>query len=135
MAHEPQGLDLQFADLVAGRLAGPHEVASEAEIDAFWTLLTREDGLAAMPALITYITERRRHRERWVGALCNARVPIRLIDGLADPISGAHMVARFRELVPNAPVHELPRVGHYPADGSTRRRARRAMLTFTSERT
>ena len=24
------------------------------------------------------------------------------------------MVARFRELVPNAPVHELPRVGHYP---------------------
>ena len=41
-------------------------------------------------------------------------MPIRLMDGLADPISGAHMVARFRELVPNAPVHELPRVGHYP---------------------
>jgi pimeloyl-ACP methyl ester carboxylesterase len=37
-----------------------------------------------------------------------------LIDGMEDPISGAHMVARFRELVPAAAVVELPGVGHYP---------------------
>ena len=41
-------------------------------------------------------------------------MPILLIDGMEDPISGAHMVARFRELVPAAPVVELAGVGHYP---------------------
>ena len=32
------------------------------------------------------------------------RVPLRLIDGAADPVSGAHMAARYRELVPRADV-------------------------------
>jgi pimeloyl-ACP methyl ester carboxylesterase len=67
-----------------------------------------------MPKLIGYMAERREHRERWVGALCKTKVPVRLIDGLVDPISGAHMVARYRELVPNPDIVELPGVGHYP---------------------
>jgi pimeloyl-ACP methyl ester carboxylesterase len=37
-----------------------------------------------------------------------------VIDGAADPVSGAHMVARYRELVPNADVVELDAIGHYP---------------------
>ena len=39
---------------------------------------------------------------------------MRLIDGMQDPISGAHMVARFRQLINNADVVELEGVGHYP---------------------
>jgi pimeloyl-ACP methyl ester carboxylesterase len=31
-----------------------------------------------------------------------------------DPISGAHMVAHFREFVPKAKVTELNGIGHYP---------------------
>ena len=58
--------------------------------------------------------ERRRFRERWVGALIEARVPIRVIDGAADPVSGAHMVARYKELVPNVDALLLPNIGHYP---------------------
>ena len=34
--------------------------------------------------------------------------------GSADPISGAHMIARLRELQISASIVELPRVGHYP---------------------
>jgi len=64
--------------------------------------------------LIGYMAERRRYRERWVGALVETKTPIRLIDGIDDPISGAHMDARYRELVPNADIVELPGVGHYP---------------------
>jgi pimeloyl-ACP methyl ester carboxylesterase len=60
------------------------------------------------------MAERRRRRERWVGALTRAGVPLRLIDGLEDPISGAHMVARYRELVREPDVVELAGVGHYP---------------------
>jgi pimeloyl-ACP methyl ester carboxylesterase len=36
------------------------------------------------------------------------------VNGLEDPVSGAQMVARYRELVPHADVVELPGVGHYP---------------------
>lgn len=99
------------------RIWGSHPV-SEAELRGMWQLITTHDGMRVMPKLIGYMAERRRHRERWVGAVVDAampgRVPVRLINGLDDPISGAHMVARYRELVPNPDVVELPGVGHYP---------------------
>ena len=31
-----------------------------------------------------------------------------------DPISGAHMVERYRELIPDADTVLLPGIGHYP---------------------
>ncbi|HBZ98771.1 MAG TPA: alpha/beta hydrolase, partial [Pseudomonas sp.] len=41
-------------------------------------------------------------------------VPMRVIDGAADPISGAHMVARYRELIPAPDTVLLEGIGHYP---------------------
>jgi len=67
-----------------------------------------------MHELIGYMAERRRHRERWVGALQATSVPLRLINGPEDPVSGAHMVERYRELVPAPDVVLLPGIGHYP---------------------
>jgi len=86
---------------------------SEAEMDAFWQLARHNQGVRIYHKLIRYMEDRRRHRERWVGALQQSPVPLRLIDGLADPVSGAHMVARYRELVPTPDVIELD-CGHYP---------------------
>lgn len=87
---------------------------SDAELDVLWQLASRDGGLRAMPGLLGYLDERRRHRARWVGALVDSAVPLRLVDGLADPVSGAHMAARYREVVPRPDVVELPGVGHYP---------------------
>lgn len=84
------------------------------ELAEAWQQLTRDGGKAVMPKLLRYIAERHRHRERWVGALQQATVPLALINGLEDPISGRSIVARWRELLPQAPVYELPGVGHYP---------------------
>ena len=67
-----------------------------------------------MHALLGYMEERRLHRARWVGALQATQVPLRVIDGAEDPVSGAHMVARYRELVPRPDVVSLPGIGHYP---------------------
>jgi pimeloyl-ACP methyl ester carboxylesterase len=86
----------------------------EVELRAMWQLVEHDHGKRVMAALIGYMAERRAHRERWVGALTRGTPPIRLINGLRDPISGAHMVARYRELVPHPDVVELPTVGHYP---------------------
>lgn len=87
---------------------------AETDLRALWQLIEYHDGRAAIPRLIRYMAERRVHRERWVGALVDPPVPVRLVNGSADPISGAHMVARYRELVPDADVVALPGIGHYP---------------------
>jgi len=96
------------------RIFGPQTQPSATLIDAFWQLMTLHDGLKILPLLIRYIPERRMRRERWVGALQQARVPLKLIDGLFDPISGAHMVQRYRELIAEPDITELPDIGHYP---------------------
>ncbi len=85
-----------------------------AELDAYWQLIAAENGPAVMHRLIRYIPERVRQRERWVAAMQRTRVPLRVIDGAVDPISGAHMVARYRELIPAADCVLLEDVGHYP---------------------
>lgn len=85
-----------------------------AELQSYWQQLQLNNGKAAMPKLIQYMPERKRNRERWVGVLQNTSVPLHLIDGLLDPISGKHMVARFEELVPNAAVTKIADTGHYP---------------------
>ncbi|WP_255450508.1 alpha/beta fold hydrolase [Skermania sp. ID1734] len=93
---------------------GPDTKPSAAELDEFWRLAHYNEGNRLSHKLIRYIDERRQYRERWVGALQEAKVPVRVIDGLLDPVSGAHMVARYRELIPDADVVELPQIGHYP---------------------
>jgi pimeloyl-ACP methyl ester carboxylesterase len=77
-------------------------------------LLASAGGRNVLPKLIGYIRERRRFRERWVGALVHAGIPLCLIDGVQDPISGASIVRRWRELLPGATAVELDGVGHYP---------------------
>jgi pimeloyl-ACP methyl ester carboxylesterase len=84
-------------------------------LEAVWQLVNYNDGLRVLPPLLHYIAERRQHRERWVNALRGARAPLALINGSDDPVSGAHMVARFREVVGTQHfIHELPGIGHYP---------------------
>jgi len=84
------------------------------ELREHWRLLARAGGRRVVPKLLRYIPERKAHRERWVGALRDATIPLCLIDGIADPVSGADIVARWRELLPGRPVVELDGVGHYP---------------------
>jgi pimeloyl-ACP methyl ester carboxylesterase len=93
---------------------GPESKPTAEELAEYWAVVSERDGQLLFPKLIGYIAERRQNRERWVGALRNASVPIRLIDGLADPISGAHMVELYRELIPRPDIVELPGIGHYP---------------------
>jgi len=94
---------------------GPRTQPSHAAMDDFWTLVSHDHGHHLSHRLIGYMEERRRHRERWVGALLTQRVPLRVIDGPADPVSGRHMAERYRELVPGADVVLLADdIGHYP---------------------
>ncbi|XBQ17169.1 MAG: alpha/beta hydrolase [Oceanicaulis sp.] len=94
---------------------GPDTKPTDAELDAFWAMANTNGSLRRIGhRLIKYIAERRANRERWVGALMANTVPMRVIDGALDPVSGAHMVARYQELVPEPDCVLLADVGHYP---------------------
>jgi pimeloyl-ACP methyl ester carboxylesterase len=93
---------------------GPTTPPSNQFLDELWTLQTHNHGVRILPSLLGYMAERRQHRDRWVDVLTRPTIPIRLINGLADPVSGVHLVARYRECVPTPDVIELPRIGHYP---------------------
>lgn len=86
----------------------------EDELKTFWDFMQHNHGRRVIHQVIYYMTERKQNRERWVGALQNSGVPLRLIVGLEDSISGAHMAARYRELIPDPDIAELRGVGHYP---------------------
>lgn len=95
---------------------------SREDLDGFWALIEEEGGRYLAHRLIRYMHDRRVHRERWVRALREAVVPVQLINGSLDPVSGEHMVARYRELMGelmsdpelDREIIELADVGHYP---------------------
>lgn len=94
---------------------GPDTKPHEPELAHYWQCITYNKGRMVFHKLIGYMAERRIHRQRWLDALVHAPCPVCLINGSADPVSGAHMVARYRELVLRADkICQMPRIGHYP---------------------
>jgi pimeloyl-ACP methyl ester carboxylesterase len=83
-----------------------------ADSEAIWRAISR--GPVLMHRLIAYMTDRRTHEERWVGALEGTEVPLAFVWGMQDPVSGAHMAERIRERLPDAPFSALHDVGHWP---------------------
>ncbi|MEZ5429193.1 MAG: alpha/beta hydrolase [Pyrinomonadaceae bacterium] len=94
---------------------GPKTRPTDEESDDFIEIFKYNGGRKIAHRLIQYMRERTVHRERWVEALRRIDRPFRLINGLADPVSGAHLVERFREIVPHQKdIIELNGVGHFP---------------------
>lgn len=85
------------------------------ELDDFVYLFKYNDGKKIAHKLIRYMTERAKYRKRWVGALEKMEQPFCFINGLADKVSGKHLVERFRELFPHQQnIFELENIGHFP---------------------
>jgi pimeloyl-ACP methyl ester carboxylesterase len=97
-----------------GQVFAPGARPSDVEMDEFWALISQKGGQRIAHRLIRYLHERKQNRARWVGALQHTAVPQCFVVGMADPVSGAEMAARYRELVPQVEVVELDGVGHYP---------------------
>ena len=94
---------------------GDQTKPTEEELRIFWALINEKGGKHIFHNLITYMRDRKQHRERWVNALHNTTIPLALINGSVDPVSGAHMVARYKELKCRLDyLGELATIGHYP---------------------
>ena len=94
---------------------GPETKPSAVEIDAFWEMISHNNGKQAFSRLIRYIPERVQYRDRWRGALRQAAMPLALINGSVDPVSGAHMVDYYLEHIGEPDyLARLDIIGHYP---------------------
>jgi pimeloyl-ACP methyl ester carboxylesterase len=105
--------DKRFSQSLSA-IFGERTKPTEDELADFRAVFKFNRGKRIAHKLIRYMRERKVHRARWVGALQRALVPFRFINGLHDPVSGAHLVARFREIMPQNDIIELPVIGHYP---------------------
>jgi pimeloyl-ACP methyl ester carboxylesterase len=82
-----------------------------------WLAMSGGGGRWVQHRLLRYIDERREFAARWQQALEAYPGPMLFVWGPADPISGAHVLPRLRERIPNAQfvvLDEDPPTGHYP---------------------
>jgi pimeloyl-ACP methyl ester carboxylesterase len=102
-----------FSRTMTGIFSAQHPPTAEF-LQQSWQLLNENDGQASVPRLIQYMKERKVNRQRWLAPLENSQVPLRLINGIQDPIAGLQLAERYRQLVHNADVVLLDDAGHYP---------------------
>ncbi len=103
-----------FCDKLA-RNFGPKTQPSSSDLEAIWHLLTHHDGHRVVPDVLQYLKQRHQQRERWVGALQQTAIPLCLVNGAADPVSGQEIPKRWQTLLPQHTLIQLdPQIGHYP---------------------
>jgi pimeloyl-ACP methyl ester carboxylesterase len=96
------------------RLFSSEHPLSSDEAAAQWELLSYNGGNRIPHLLISYLDERVRYAQRWHGAVRDWPKPLGFVWGLGDPVATTNVLAGLRELRPDAPVVELPGLGHYP---------------------
>jgi len=106
--------DARFKKSLAS-IFGKNTQPSDEELEDFLQVFKFNNGRQIAHKLIRYMTERKKYRSRWLGALQTMEQPFRFINGLEDKVSGKHLVKRFRQLVPHqTDIIELKDIGHFP---------------------
>lgn len=103
------GFRLQFARV----FSKAHPLSREGAAD-HWALISARDGHRIAHRTIHYMSERERLIERWHGAIRDWPGALSFAWGLEDPVATTNVLDGLRELRPEAPVTELPGLGHYP---------------------
>ncbi len=105
--------EARFSNSLAA-VFGPGSQPDAGEMADFWRVTVYNGGHRLAHRLLHYMAERVTFRERWLSALAQAQIPLRLVIGAVDPVSGKHMAERYEQLVPQPDVVLLPDIGHYP---------------------
>jgi pimeloyl-ACP methyl ester carboxylesterase len=108
-------LSRRMIEPTINEMFGPDTKPSRRMLDLFHEILEYNDGKRVLHKVGRFVTDRYAHRNRWVRAMRETAVPMRLIDGPIDPNSGRHMAQRYLEVIPNADVVMLDdAIGHWP---------------------
>lgn len=86
----------------------------EAELEAMWELLDRENGAQRLPQTIRYIEERWRFERRWIGALERLELPTLIAWGKKDPVAVFAIAEKLAQEIAGAKLVVWEELGHYP---------------------
>jgi len=87
---------------------------SKVFLDSSWNLLLNNDGRKMIPIISQYLEERRTHVKRWRTPLQHPEIPMAMINGIEDPISGLDTAHFFQKLQPQSLTVFIEKSGHYP---------------------
>jgi pimeloyl-ACP methyl ester carboxylesterase len=79
------------------KVFGPATQLSNEAMDQHWLLFAHKAGWQVVDKLLGYMRERQARKVRWVDALFETDVPVCVVNGPLDPISGAHLLAAYHE--------------------------------------
>jgi pimeloyl-ACP methyl ester carboxylesterase len=108
-------LSRRLIEPTINEMFGPDTKPSRRMLDLFHEILEYNDGKRVLHKVGRFVNDRYAHRNRWVRAMRQTDIPMRLIDGPIDPNSGRHMVQRYLKVIPNPDVVMLDdNIGHWP---------------------
>lgn len=107
----------------------PHSVSKD-ELDAAWDLLAHDGGKYVLPAISSYLDERTRFKERWIGALSKLDIPAHVLWGRRDPVAVPAIAEALANTIPRARLTWLDELGHYPMLENPTRWAENALSFF-----
>jgi pimeloyl-ACP methyl ester carboxylesterase len=108
-------LSRRLIEPTINEMFGPDTKPSRRMLDLFHEILEYNDGKRVTHKVGRFVNDRYAHRNRWVRAMRQTDIPMRLIDGPIDPNSGRHMAQRYLEIIPNPDVVMLDdNIGHWP---------------------
>lgn len=129
-AHRPRNIQSQLAGrwgwLVArimkkktlmnavAAIMGSANKPDSATLDVLWDLSKSVNGRPSLARRSHNMANRREHAPRWVKALKETQIPMCMINGIEDPISGAHACDSIAEQLPHINIVRLTGVGHFP---------------------
>jgi len=96
------------------RIVGEPGALSDGELAALYAGIEHDGGRLLLPAISSYLDERVRFRERWIGALTRLDVPTHVLWGRRDPIAVPAMAEQLASEIPGATLTWLDELGHYP---------------------
>jgi pimeloyl-ACP methyl ester carboxylesterase len=102
-----------FRRSFAALFSAEHPLSDDEAADQ-WALLRHAGGGRLLHRTIHYLDERERLTDRWHGGFRDWPGRLSLAWGLRDPVATTRVLDGLRELRPQAPVEELPALGHYP---------------------
>lgn len=102
-----------FVQQLGGVFSAAHPLGDEEAADQ-WALVCAGGGRNLGHRQVAYYRERIEHAERWHGALREWPGELHYAWGLEDPVATRVMLDAVRRIRPQAPVTELPGLGHYP---------------------
>lgn len=83
-------------------------------LESSWNLLELNEGRKMIPIILSYLAERKTYCKRWRAPIEKPDIPMAMINGIQDPISGHATALFFQKLQPKSYTFFLENAGHYP---------------------